>query len=75
MKPAYVTTAIRMRYGALEAAIDPELDRYPAMLFVHSIHTQTIDPIFLPTHTSQSFSKNADLALAFLRTALILPRP
>jgi hypothetical protein len=49
MKPVYITTAIRMRDVALEAAIDSELDRDPAMLFVHSMHTQSIDP-HLPSH-------------------------
>jgi hypothetical protein len=33
-------------------------------LFIVCIR-RALTPIFLPTHTSQSFSKNADLALAF----------
>jgi hypothetical protein len=42
-----------------------ELGQNSSMLRVHSIQTQTIDPAFLPRHSSQSFAKKADLALAF----------
>ncbi|CAG8973654.1 hypothetical protein HYALB_00002220 [Hymenoscyphus albidus] len=48
--------------NVLEAA---DLDQDSAMLRVHSIQTQSIEPVFLPKHTSQSFAKKADLALAF----------
>ncbi|PBP19287.1 hypothetical protein BUE80_DR009523 [Diplocarpon rosae] len=42
-----------------------ELGEDTSMLRVHSIHTQSVDPIYLPKHISQSFAKKADLALAF----------
>jgi len=48
--------------------IDPDLDldNYePPMLNVQSIQTQSISSSLLPTHTSISFAKKADLALAF----------
>jgi hypothetical protein len=48
--------------NVLESA---ELDQDSSMLRVHSIQTQSIDPVFLPRHASQSFAKKADLALAF----------
>lgn len=45
---------------------DPNLDDYePPMLNVQSIQTQAISSSLLPTHTSTSFAKKADLALAF----------
>lgn len=45
---------------------DSDLDDYrPPMLNVQSIQTQAISSSLLPTHTSTSFAKKADLALAF----------
>lgn len=48
--------------NVLESA---KLGQDSSMLCVHSIQTQSIDAALLPKHTSQSFDKKADLALAF----------
>jgi hypothetical protein len=53
---------IKVVNNVLEAT---DLDQDSAMLRVHSIQTQSIEPTFLPKHTSQSFAKKADLALTF----------
>jgi hypothetical protein len=53
---------VKVVNNVLEAA---DLDDDSAMLRLHSIQTQSIEPAFLPKHTSQSFAKKADLALAF----------
>ncbi|KAH9203980.1 hypothetical protein DL95DRAFT_471897 [Leptodontidium sp. 2 PMI_412] len=64
---AWMTVVTSVLKSAIEY-IDPDsdLDDYePPMLNVQSVQTQAISSSLLPTHTSTSFAKKADLALAF----------
>ncbi|KAH9204607.1 hypothetical protein DL95DRAFT_113993 [Leptodontidium sp. 2 PMI_412] len=59
-----VTSVLKSAIEYIEP--DSDLDDYePPMLNVQSVQTQAISSSLLPTHTSTSFAKKADLALAF----------
>jgi hypothetical protein len=60
-----VVTSV-LKYATDYAEPNSILDDYtPPMLNVRSVQTQAISSSLIPTHTSTSFAKKADLALAF----------
>ncbi|KAG4428471.1 hypothetical protein IFR05_016048 [Cadophora sp. M221] len=60
-----VTSVLKSAIEYTDPDSDPDDDCEPLMLNVQSFQTQPISSSLFPTHTSTSFTKTADLALAF----------